>query len=57
MTPDLNIAPARAGAHHELKQTLDTWQLWGIAVGLGYGYFLTTRQRRAAVPVDTLIEE
>lgn len=20
--------------HHELKQTLGTWQLWGIAVGL-----------------------
>jgi ethanolamine permease len=34
MTPDLNIAPARAVNHHELKQTLGTWQLWGIAVGL-----------------------
>ena len=34
MTPDLNIAPARAVTHHELKQTLGTWQLWGIAVGL-----------------------
>ena len=34
MTPDLNIAPARAATHHELKQTLGTWQLWGIAVGL-----------------------
>src|SRR5215467_6070023 len=28
----VGTAPHRE--HHELKQTLGTWQLWGIAVGL-----------------------
>lgn len=26
--------PKGAVTHHELKQTLGTWQLWGIAAGL-----------------------
>jgi ethanolamine permease len=34
MTPDLNARAAVPAAPQALKQTLGTWQLWGIAVGL-----------------------
>ncbi|MCP1121560.1 ethanolamine permease [Robbsia andropogonis] len=34
MTPDMNASAALPAAPQALKQTLGTWQLWGIAVGL-----------------------
>lgn len=34
MNIDSKIQATGAVKHHELKQTLGTWQLWGIAVGL-----------------------
>lgn len=31
--------------------------VFALFVVLGYGYFLTTRRRRASAPIDSLIEE